>query len=73
MQKAKAGDLPSIHELIDRLDGKAVQLIDRGDVPITELSDGELHAIASGAASENAQCETITGAAEARGLTANVR
>ena len=30
IDKAEEGDLPSIRELIERLDGKAVQAVDRG-------------------------------------------
>src|SRR4029079_6852046 len=46
LDKAEQGDLGYIRELIDRLDGKAVQVVDRQDVPIHELSDAELHRIA---------------------------
>jgi hypothetical protein len=49
IDKAEEGDLPSIRELVDRLDGRPTQTIDRHDVLITELSDGELYLIASGA------------------------
>jgi len=48
LDKAEEGDLGYIRELIDRLDGKAVQVIDRQDVPIHELSDAELYRIAAG-------------------------
>jgi hypothetical protein len=44
---AEEGDLAAIRELADRLDGKPAQVIDRRDVPISELSDAELHLIAS--------------------------
>ncbi|MBR0749134.1 hypothetical protein JQ582_34920 [Bradyrhizobium japonicum] len=47
LDKAEQGDFASIRELIDRLDGKAVQVIDRQDVPIHELSDAELYRIAA--------------------------
>ncbi len=40
--KAEQGNLAYIHELIARSDGKAVQVVDRQDVPIHELSDAEL-------------------------------
>jgi hypothetical protein len=46
--KAEQGNLAYIHELIDRLDGKAVQVVDRQDLPIHELSDAELYRIAAG-------------------------
>jgi hypothetical protein len=45
---AEEGDLAAIRELADRLDGKPAQVIDRRDAPIEELSDSELHLIASG-------------------------
>jgi hypothetical protein len=46
--KAEQGNLAYIHELIARSDGKAVQVVDRQDVPIHELSDAELCRIAAG-------------------------
>ncbi|MET4331389.1 hypothetical protein ABIB80_007249 [Bradyrhizobium sp. i1.15.2] len=48
IDKAEEGNLAYIHELIDRLDGKPVQVVDRQDVPIHELSDVELYRIAAG-------------------------
>jgi len=50
LDKAEQGNLAYIRELIDRLEGKAVQPIDRGDVSlgIEQLSDAELHFIATG-------------------------
>ena len=47
-EKAEEGDLAAIREIADRLDGKPAQVIDRRDVPIEQLSDAELHLIASG-------------------------
>ena len=47
-EKAEEGDLAAIRELADRLDGKPAQVIDRRDVHIEELTDAELHLIASG-------------------------
>jgi hypothetical protein len=47
-EKAQEGDLAAIRELADRLDGKPAQVIDRRDAPIEELTDAELHLIASG-------------------------
>jgi len=47
LDKAEEGNLAYIHELVDRLDGKATQTVDRRDVPTHELSDAELHLIAS--------------------------
>src|SRR6476469_9849955 len=49
---AEEGDLAAIRELADRLDGKPAQAIDRNDAPIHELSNAELHLIASGGLSE---------------------
>jgi hypothetical protein len=49
IDKAEEGDLPSIRELIDRLDGKTVQAVDCGPIEIERLTDAQLHAIASGA------------------------
>jgi hypothetical protein len=48
LDKAEQGNLAYIHELIDRLDGKPAQVIDRQDVPLEKLSDAELYAIANG-------------------------
>jgi hypothetical protein len=47
-EKAEQGDLAAIRELADRLDGKPVQIVDRRDVAIDELTDAELHLIAMG-------------------------
>jgi hypothetical protein len=51
-EKAEEGDLAAIRELADRLDGKPAQVIDRRDGPIEELTDSELHLIASGGLAE---------------------
>src|SRR6476469_8520153 len=48
VEKAEEGDLAAIREIADRLDGKPVQMLDRRDVPITELTIAELHFIAAG-------------------------
>ena len=48
LDKAEEGNLAYIHELIDRLDGKPAQVIDRQDVPLEQLSDEELYRIAAG-------------------------
>ena len=50
--RAAEGDLAAIREIADRLDGRPAQVIDRRDLPITELTDGELLAIAAGALPE---------------------
>ena len=52
VEKAEEGDLAAIREIADRLDGKPVQMLDRRDLPVTELTDEELLAIASGALPE---------------------
>lgn len=48
LDKAEQGNLAYIRELIDRLDGKPVQVVDRQNVPLEELSDAELYRIAFG-------------------------
>jgi len=45
---AEEGDLGAIRELADRLDGKPAQVIDRRDASVDELTDAQLHLIASG-------------------------
>jgi hypothetical protein len=44
---AEQGDLGAIREVADRLDGKPAQVIDRLDAPTEELTDAQLHRIAS--------------------------
>ena len=53
VEKAEEGDLAAIREIADRLDGKSVQMLDRRDVSINELTDAELLAIAAGALPEH--------------------
>ena len=54
IDKAEEGDLQSIRELVDRLDGRPVQAIDRHEVLIIdELTDEELLAIAAGGRAES--------------------
>lgn len=36
LDKAEQGDLQAIKEVFDRLDGKPVQAIERGDVPLRQ-------------------------------------
>jgi hypothetical protein len=48
IDRAEQGDLPSIREIADRLDGRPVQMLDRHDLVITQLSDAELLVIAAG-------------------------
>ena len=49
-EKAEQGDLQAIREIGDRLDGKAVQAVEREDVdvPLEALTDQQLLAIARG-------------------------
>jgi hypothetical protein len=49
---AEAGDLQAIKEIADRLDGKSVQAIERGEVRLEDMSDGQLLAIARGGSRE---------------------
>ena len=49
---AEDGDLQAIKEVGDRLDGKCAQAIERGDVSVEVLSDGELFAIIRRGSSE---------------------
>jgi hypothetical protein len=48
VEKAAEGELAAIREIADRLDGKPVQMLDRRDVPLNQLTDEELLAIAAG-------------------------
>ena len=52
VEKAEDGELAAIREIADRLDGKPAQMIDRRDIPINQLTDEELLAIAGGALPE---------------------
>ena len=45
---AEEGELGAIREVADRLDGKPAQVVDRHAAVIEELTDSELHLIASG-------------------------
>ena len=48
IDKGEEGDLPSIREIADRLDGRPVQMIDRRELSLNELTDAELLVIAAG-------------------------
>jgi hypothetical protein len=48
IDKGEQGDLPSIREIADRLDGRPVQMIDRRELSLNELTDAELLVIAAG-------------------------
>jgi hypothetical protein len=52
LDQAKAGDLAAAREVADRLDGKPGQAIEHGDVPLTQLTDAQLYAIAAGGLTE---------------------
>jgi hypothetical protein len=58
-EKAEEGDLAAIKELADRLDGRPVQVVDRRDAAIEELSDAELHLIAMGGLPRSQQPEVL--------------
>jgi hypothetical protein len=47
LDKGEEGDLQSIREIADRLDGKAPQALEVGDVPFDRLTDAQLNAIAA--------------------------
>ena len=46
VEKAEHGDLQAAQMIADRLDGKAVQVIEQGDVPVEAMTDRHLIAIA---------------------------
>ena len=49
VERAEEGDLAAIREIADRLDGKAPQAVEVGDVPFDRLTDAQLNAIAAAA------------------------
>jgi hypothetical protein len=53
IDRCEEGDLASIRELVDRLEGKATQAIECSDVPIERLTDAQLYAIAAGGVPDN--------------------
>jgi hypothetical protein len=55
LDQAEGRRLPHIHELIDRLDGKASQAIEYDNAPMRELTDSQLHQIAGGGLAEKYQ------------------
>jgi hypothetical protein len=59
VEKAEEGDLAAIREIADRLDGKPVQMLDRRDVPLNQLTDEELEAIAAGALPEREEMKVL--------------
>ena len=52
VEKAEQGDLQAIREVMDRLDGKAVQSIERSDIPLERMTDQQLMAIIQGGSGE---------------------
>ena len=58
VERAEEGDLAAIRETADRLDGKPAQVIDRRDIPVTEMTDAELFAIAAGGLPERKEDDT---------------
>ena len=59
VEKAEEGELAAIREIADRLDGKPVQMLDRRDVPLNQLTDEELLAIAGGALPEREEMKVL--------------
>ena len=59
VEKAEEGELAAIREIADRLDGKPAQVIDRRDVPLNQLTDEELLAIAAGALPEREEMKVL--------------
>jgi hypothetical protein len=59
IEKAEEGELAAIREIADRLDGKPVQMLDRRDVPLNQLTDEELLAIAAGALPEREEMKVL--------------
>ena len=59
VERAEEGELAAIREIADRLDGKPAQMIDRGDVPLRELSDEVLLAIAGGGLPEHEDAKVL--------------
>ena len=59
VEKAEEGELAAIREIADRLDGKTAQVIDRRDVPLNQLTDEELLAIAGGALPEREEMNLL--------------
>lgn len=55
IEKALDGDLSSIREIADRLDGKPVQAVERSEVSVELLSDLELFAIIRGGSFQRAR------------------
>ena len=52
VEAAEQGNIQAIQQIGDRLDGRPVQALERGDVPVEVLSDRELFAIIGGGSCE---------------------
>jgi hypothetical protein len=59
VEKAEEGELAAIREIADRLDGKPIQMLDRRDVPLNQLTDEELEAIAAGGLPEREEMKVL--------------
>ena len=59
VEKAEEGELAAIREIADRLDGKPVQMLDRRDVPLNQLTDEQLLAIASAGLPEREETKIL--------------
>ena len=59
VEKAEEGELAAIREIADRLDGKPAQVIDPRDLPIHQLTDEQLMAIAAGALPEREEMKVL--------------
>ena len=59
IERAEEGELGAIREIADRLDGRPAQMIDRRDVPINQLTDEQLLAIAGGALPEREEMKQL--------------
>ena len=51
-EMAEQGDLQAIREIADRLDGKPVQALERGDIPVEAMTDQQLMSIIRGGSCE---------------------
>jgi hypothetical protein len=51
-EKAEQGDIQAIREIADRLDGRPMQAIERGDVPVEAMTDQQLMTIIRGGSRE---------------------
>ena len=59
IERAEEGELVAIREIADRLDGKPTQVTDWRDLPIDQLTDEQLLAIAAGALPEREEMKVL--------------